>query len=63
MEVLSTVVKQNDKTAYDYKEIYIDKASEKDSIDKNNICPGSILYVIETGDVYMLSNKKEWILQ
>ena len=34
-----------------------------ETIDKKVCSPGSTAYIISSGDVYMLNNKKEWVLQ
>lgn len=60
-------VKQGGRTDYNYMEIFIDTEDELSEILKKeaykNICPGSIVYVIETGAVYILNSQKEWIAQ
>lgn len=57
------IVKQGSRVDYNYKEIYIDTAEEKENVDTKNLCPGSVLYIISTGEVFILNNKKEWIAQ
>lgn len=61
-------VKQGSKIDYNYKEIYCDTEEEFQSIDLDSneykdLCPGSIVYVIETGTVYILNSQRKWIAQ
>lgn len=60
---MAYLVKQGARTDYNYKEFYLDSADELNGLDVNSCCPGSVAYVITTGDVYMLTNEKEWRLQ
>lgn len=60
---MSYLVKQASKNDYNYKEYMLDSADELSELDVKNCCPGSVAYIISTGDVYMLNNKKEWIIQ
>lgn len=57
------IVKQGSRVDYNYKEIYIDTIEEKDTIEIKDLCPGSLLYVIDSGDIYILNSKKEWVIQ
>lgn len=57
------LVKQGSKYDYLYKEIFCDTESDIVSVNKTACCPGSVLYVIDKGDVYILNNQKEWIIQ
>ncbi len=54
---------QGNKKDYKYSEYVVDNVEGLASINIADICPGSVAYVVETGEVYMLNNKKEWILQ
>lgn len=60
-------VKQGGRVDYNYMEIFLDTEDELKDILKTkayeNICPGSIAYVISTGAVYILNSEKEWVLQ
>ena len=56
-------MKQGARTDYNYKEFYLDSADELSNIDISSCCPGSVAYVMSTGDVYMLTNEKEWKVQ
>lgn len=60
---MAYILRQNDRTAYDYKEIYVDNTLEIPGIDTTKCAPGSVVYDISTGDVYLLNNKKNWIKQ
>ena len=60
---MAYLVKQASKTDYHYSEYFLDSVEELDEINVNSCCPGSVAYIMSTGDVYMLTNKKEWKLQ
>ena len=60
---MAFLVKQASKMDYHYSEYVLDTVEELDDINVNSCCPGSVAYVMSTGDVYMLTNKKEWKLQ
>lgn len=60
---MAYLVKQGAKTDYNYKEYYLDSADELKDINVNSCCPGSVAYIMTTGDVYMLTNEKEWKIQ
>lgn len=51
------------KTAYGVRDFYLDKVEEFEQIKNRSCRPGSCAYIIETGDVYVLSNAGQWILQ
>lgn len=57
------LVKQGGKLDYYYKEYFLDTLADLANISKNQICAGSVAYIIDVGDVYILNTKKEWILQ
>lgn len=57
------IVKQNGKFDYKYKEIFVDNANEITNIDLSSLCPGSVVYDIATGNVYILNSSFEWIKQ
>lgn len=54
---------QGNKKDYKYSEYVIDTKEDLSSINVEDTCPGSVAYVVATGEVYMLNNQKEWILQ
>ncbi len=60
---MSYLVKQGGKTDYNYKEYMCDTASDIANININECSPGSVAYVIATGDVYMLNNERTWVIQ
>ncbi len=60
---MAYLVKQGTRVDYNYKEFYLDSAEELKDINVNDCCPGSVAVVITTGEVYMLTNKKEWQVQ
>ena len=60
---MAYLVKQASKMDYHYSEYFLDNVEELDEINVNSCCPGSVAYIMSTGDVYMLTNKKEWKLQ
>ena len=57
------LVKQGSKIDYNYKEYCLDTKNELLQINKSHCCPGSIAYVIDSTETYMLNSNKEWILQ
>lgn len=57
------VVKQGGRYDYEYKEIYLDTASELNNLQLESAAPGSIVYIIENGKVYILNSAKEWVEQ
>lgn len=57
------IVKQGGRTDYNYKELFLDSQAELQSIDTNTLCPGSIAYIIASGDVYILNSSKTWVIQ
>ena len=60
---MAYLVKQASKTDYHYSEYFLDTVEELAEINVNSCCPGSVAYIMSTGDVYMLTNKKEWKVQ
>lgn len=60
---MAYLVKQGARVDYNYKEFYLDTVDELQDIDVDNCCPGSVAVIITTGEVYMLTNKKEWQVQ
>ena len=60
---MAYLVKQGARVDYNYKEFCLDSAEELKEIDVNACCPGSVAYIITTGEVYMLTNEKEWKVQ
>ena len=57
------IIKQGEEYDYKYKEMVIDEEQDLASIKVDDCCPGSTVYVIATGNLYMLDTKKEWRLQ
>ena len=57
------LVQQGGRTDYNYKEYYLDTASELSQISVADCCTGSVAYVIANGDIYMLNNQKVWVKQ
>ena len=57
------ITKQGGKMDYNLKEIFLDDASELGSVSTNITSPGSVAYIIATGDVYILNSEKKWIKQ
>lgn len=57
------LLKQGSRGDYNYKEYYVETADEIQNIEINeDICPGSVVFVITTSQVFMLNTKKEWVL-
>ena len=57
------LIKQGSRTDYNYKEYVLDTKNDLVTINTKDCCAGSTAYIIETKEVYMLNNKKEWVLQ
>lgn len=57
------LVRQGGKVDYNYKEYYLDTITELALIPVEECCPGSIAYIIDKAEVYMLNSKKEWVKQ
>ena len=53
------LLKQGGRVDYNFREYYLDDASELNSIPTKDCCPGSIAYIIETGKIFMLNSQKE----
>lgn len=60
---MSYTVQQGGRLDYNYKETFIDTESELSTLSVASMCPGSIVYVIENGNIYILNQKNEWIKQ
>ena len=45
---------------YNQKEYTLDKEEDLDKVPVNGCAPGSVCFIIETSDVYMLDSNKEW---
>ena len=57
------LVKQGSRTDYNYKEYVLDKKNDLANINTGECCPGSVAYIIDSKELYMLNSKKEWVLQ
>ena len=57
------LVKQGSRTDYNYKEYVLDTKDDLANINTGECCPGSVAYIIDSKELYMLNNKKEWVLQ
>ena len=57
------LVKQGSRTDYNYKEYVLDTKDELANINTGECCPGSVAYIIDSKELYMLNSKKEWVLQ
>lgn len=57
------LVKQGSRTDYNYKEYVLDTKDDLANINTGECCPGSIAYIIDSKELYMLNSKKEWVLQ
>ena len=51
---------QSSRLDYNYKEYILDKEEDLDEVPITGCAPGSVCFVIETSDVYMLDSNKEW---
>lgn len=57
------IVKQGDRVDNRYAEIYLDTENELEDVDVDAISPGSVVFIIETGTVYILNSQKKWVAQ
>ena len=57
------LVKQGSRTDYNYKEYVLDTKGDLANINTGECCPGSVAYIIDSKELYMLNSKKEWVLQ
>lgn len=58
------VLRQGGRVDYNYKEFFVDTEADIASLPTDNtVCPGSVAYVIDNGQVYILNNEKKWIKQ
>lgn len=57
------LVKQGSRTDYNYKEYVLDTKNDLVNINTGECCPGSIAYIIDSKELYILNSKKEWVLQ
>lgn len=57
------LVKQGSRTDYNYKEYVLDTKDDLANINTGECCPGSIAYIIDSKELYILNSKKEWVLQ
>ena len=57
-----SVVKDGGSVSYNHKKFICDTVAEKDQIEVSKVAPGSTALVIETKEVYILSNAKKWVL-
>ena len=51
---------QSSRLDYNYKEYILDKERDLDEGPITGCAPGSVCFVIETSEVYMLDSNKEW---
>ena len=57
------LIKQGSRTDYNYKEYVLDTKNDLVNINTGECCPGSVAYIIDSKELYMLNSKKEWVLQ
>ena len=55
------LVHQGGRTDYYYKEYYLDNANDLSIVPIEKCCPGSVCFIIDTVDVYMLNTEMKWI--
>ena len=51
---------QSSRLDYNYKEYILDKEKDLDEVPITGCDPGSVCFVIETSEVYMLNSNKKW---
>ena len=57
------LIKQGGRVDYNYKEFMLDTEEDISKIDVQSCIEGSSVYIISTGNLYILNSKKEWVLQ
>lgn len=57
------LIKQGSRADYYYKEYVLDTKDDLVNINTNECCSGSIAYIIDSKELYILNSKKEWVLQ
>ena len=57
------LIKQVSRPDYYYKEYVLDTKNDLVNINTGECCPGSIAYIIDSKELYILNSKKEWVLQ
>lgn len=60
---MAYLVKQGDSVDQGLRQYFLDTVEELTEINVENCIPGTVAYIITTGEVYMLTNKKEWKVQ
>ena len=55
-----SIMKDSNKIQYGVSEYVVDTKDDIEQIPLRDIKPGTICLVIDTSDVYMLNNNKEW---
>ena len=56
------ISKQTGKTTYNLKEFTVDTYDDIKKINTTQLAVGSVVFVIDTSECYMLNSKKEWKL-
>lgn len=51
---------QSSRMDYSYREYILDKEEDLNKVPTHTCSPGSVCFVIETSNVYMLDNNQEW---
>lgn len=54
------IMKNGGRVTYDLNEYVVDAESDIELLPRN-VAMGSTAFVIETGNVYMMNSKKEWV--
>lgn len=54
------IMKQNGRPVYNLVEYVVDTEDDIKSLPKE-VAMGSTVFIIDTGDVFMLNGKKEWV--
>lgn len=57
------LLRQGTRTDYNYKEYVLDTKDDLATIKTEDCCAGSIAYIINSKELYVLNSKKEWVLQ
>lgn len=56
-----SIKQQGGRIDYNYQEIYVDTEAEVATVPTKGCSVGSVIFVVATGNVYVLNNAKEWV--
>lgn len=56
-----SIYSNSNKIAYGIKHYDLDSIEDLKNINKNNLTPGSTIFIIDSSKYYKLNNKKQWV--